>query len=371
VPAFYESFIGSRKRIMAQGFGTFQRTRRVPGRLGEPIVDPAGWEPEEIAHTDDWAYRLTNKDIAEITAAVTAVQRRGLAIVGMSAADFPLPNFAAVLADMRRELLDGRGFVYLRGLPVAEMTQEQAAIAYFGIGHHMGRPVSQNADGHLLGHVKDHGGKSIEDAHTRGYQTTAELGFHCDHCDYVGLLCLRTAKAGGASRLASAVTLYNRMLAQRPDLVAELARDFYFTRHGEVPPGEQPWYTQPVFSFERGYFSARGVSNYIRKAQGLPGVPLFTPAQEEAMALYRKMVGECAVDLDFEPGDIQFLHNHVMLHSRTAYEDWPEPGRKRHLMRLWLADDNGRPLPESVRKNFRGVQVAGFTPTVPFDVEAA
>jgi hypothetical protein len=356
---------------MTQEFGTFHHSRRVPGRLGEPIVDPAGWEPEDIARTSDWAYRLNDAEIAEIRDAVAVVQRRGVPIVAMTAADFPLPRFAAAIAAMRQELLEGRGFVYLRGLPVAEMSQEQVAIAYFGIGHHLGRPVSQNAQGHLLGHVKDYGNKSIDDPNTRGYQTTAELGFHVDHCDYVGLLCLRISKSGGASRLASAVTLYNRMLAQRPDLVAALFEDFYYTRHGEVPPGGKPWYTQPVFAFEQGYFSARGVSNYIRKAQGLPGVPPFTPQQEEAMALWRKTVAECAVDLDFEPGDIQFLHNHVMLHSRTAYEDWEEPSRKRHLMRLWLADDAGRPLPESVRQNFRGVMVAGFTPTVPFDVAAA
>lgn len=355
---------------MTQPFGTYRTAKRAPGRLGEPITDPAGWEPEDITRATDWAYELTADDKREIAAAVAAVQRRRLPIVAMTAADFPLPRFSAMIAEMRRELLDGRGFVYVRGLPVDSMSQEQAAIAYFGIGHHLGRPVSQNAQGHLVGHIKDHGGKSIEDAHTRGYQTTAELGFHVDHCDYVGLLCLRTAKSGGASRLSSSITLYNRMLALRPDLVAELFANFYFTRHGEVPPGGQPWYTQPVFAFERGCFSARGVSNYIRKAQGLPGVPPFTPAQEEAMALYRKTVAECAVDLDFRPGDIQFLHNHVMLHSRTAYEDWSEPGRKRHLLRLWLADDDGRPLPESVRRNFRGIRVAGMTPTVPLDVVA-
>ena len=356
---------------MAQSFGTFRQSHRLPGRLGEPIVDPAGWQPEDIARTSDWAYRLSSSEIGEITEAVAAVQRRGIQIVTMTAADFPLPRLAATIAEMRQELLEGRGFVYLRGLPVTAMSQEQAAIAYFGIGHHLGRPISQNAQGHLLGHVKDHGNKSIDDPHTRGYQTTAELGFHVDHCDYVGLLCLRTAKSGGASRVASSVTLYNRMLAQRPDLVEALCQDFYFTRHGEVPPGGQPWYTQPVFAFEQGYFSARGVSSYIRKAQGLPGVPPFTPAQREAMALYVKTVAECAVNLDFEPGDIQFLHNHVILHSRNAYEDWPQADRKRHLMRLWLADDAGRPLPESVRRNFRGVMVAGTTPVVPFDVEAA
>jgi hypothetical protein len=286
----------------------------------------------------------------------------------MTAVDFPLPRLAAVMGDVRRELLDGRGFVYLRGLPVADMTQEEAAIAYFGIGHHLGRPVSQNAAGHLLGHVKDYGGRGIDDLGTRGYQTTAELGFHADHCDYVGLLCLRTAKAGGASRFASSVTLYNRLLAARPDLVEVLCRDFYYSRAGEVPPGKEQWYTQPVFSFEQGYFSARGVSSYIFKAQKIPGVPPFTPLQQEAIALFRKTVAECAVDLEFRPGDIQLLHNHVVLHSRSAYEDWPDPARKRHLLRLWLRDENGRPLPPSVRENFVGIEVAGFRPTVPLDL---
>lgn len=342
--------------------------RREYARPGQPVIDPAAWEPGDIRANEDWAYRLSRADIDELLGAVAHFRRAGKPLVEMVAADFPLRTLSAVLADVRNELLDGRGFVYLRGLPVADLTQEEAAIAYFGIGHHIGRPVSQNADGHLLGHVKDYAGRSIEDLNTRGYQTTAELGFHCDHCDYVGLLCLHTAKSGGASRFASSVTLYNRLLATHPDLVEVLCRDFYYSRAGEIPPGKEPWYTQPVFSFEQGYFSARGVSSYIFKAQKIPGVPPFTPAQREAIALFRKTVAECAVDLAFEPGDIQLLHNHVVLHSRSAYEDWPEPARKRHLLRLWLRDSHGRPLPSTVRENFIGVEVAGFKPTVPLEL---
>lgn len=356
---------------MAKTFGTFHSARRVYSRPLEPLIDPAGWEPEEIQESNDWAYRLTDSDIDELFRAIANFKRSGAPMVRMTAADFPLPDLSVLLADIHRELLEGRGFSYVRGIPVSDMSLEDIAIAYFGLGHHLGKPVSQNAAGHLLGHVKDYTGGSIDDPHTRGYQTTAELGFHADHCDYVGLLCLNTAKKGGASRIASSVTLYNRMLAKRPDLVAELSKDFYWTRHGEVPPGKEPWYRQPVFCFENGYFSARGVSNYIRKAQGLPGVPPFTAAQEEAMALFCETVAKCSVDLDFESGDIQFLHNNVILHSRTAYEDWPEPSRKRHLMRLWLSDEMGRPLPRDVREHFVGVNVLGFTPKVPLDIAVA
>lgn len=351
-------------------FGTFRAALRIPARAGQPIIDPAGWEPDDLMATDDWIYRLTPGDVAEVQAAVDAVLARNVAPKDICREVFPLPRFAAILADVRRELQDGRGIVVLRGLPVADMGRERAARAFLGIGAHLGEAVSQNAYGHLLGHVRDFG-KSYDDPRFRGYQSNAALGFHCDHCDYVGLLCMQTSRSGGESRVASAVTLYNRMLAERPDLVAVLERDFYFTRHGEVPAGKPPWYTQPVFSFHDGYFSARGVSAYIRKAQGLPGVPPFTREQEEAMALYVATVETSAADIPFAVGDIQLLHNHVMLHSRRAFTDWPDTARRRHLYRLWIRDLQGRPLPDEVRENFQGVYVPGGRHQVVIDPEQA
>lgn len=350
-------------------FSTYRTTTRVPAEPMAPIDDPARWEPEDLTATDDWLYRFTVDDQVEILAAVETVQRSGTAIVNMTREDFPLPNLVEFMARVRQELLEGRGLVCLRGLPVADLGRERAAIAYFGIGCHLGVPISQNAYGHLLGHVRDFG-KSFDDPNIRGYRSRAALGFHADHCDYVGLMCMQTAKSGGESRVASAITLYNRMLELRPDLVRELTKDFYWTRHGEVPPGQQPWYTQPIFCFHDGYFSARGASGYIRKAQALPGVPPFTPAQTEAIALFQKTVDQCAADIPFEEGDIQFLHNHVILHSRRAFENWPD--RKRHLYRLWLKDDRGgRPVPAAITQSFSGVRVAGYLPKVEIDPEKA
>jgi hypothetical protein len=346
------------------------RGRRSHATPLEPLDDPAGWEPDDIKSSEDWAYTFTLSDISEIMDAVGLFLRSGKPLAEMTRDDFHLPRVSLVLQDARNELLEGRGFVYLRGLPVDSIAADDAAIAYFGLGQHIGRPVSQNAQGHILGHVKDYG-RSIDDLNSRGYQTTAELGFHADHSDYVGLLCLRTAKSGGASRFASSVTLYNRLLASRPDLVKVLCENFYYSRGGEVPPGLEPWYAQPAFSFHEGYFSARGLSSYVLKAQRLPGVPPFSEAQKEAIAVFRKTVSECAVDLEFRPGDIQLLHNHVVLHSRSAYEDWPEPHRKRHLLRLWLRDTNGRPLPDAVRENFSGVEVEGTKHCAPLDLISA
>jgi len=79
------------------------------------------------------------------------------------------------------------------------------------------------------------------------------------------------------------------------------------------------------------------------------------------------MVRDCAASIDFEQGDIQFLHNHVILHTRTAFEDWPEPERRRHLLRLWLRDDDGRPVVPLMRESFQGIHVAGFRPVMPLD----
>lgn len=352
-------------------FGTFRNARREPAAPLQPIIDPAGWEPDEFLAADDWTYSFTDEDIAEISGAVEAVRTHGIGLVGLGKENFPLPRLGALLKDVRSELLDGRGVTVLRGLPVAKMGREWSATAYMGLGVHIGRPNSQNAFGHLLGHVRDFG-RDYEDPNFRGYQSAATIGFHCDHSDFVGLLCMQPAKSGGESRVASAVTTYNRMVAERPDLVEILTGDFYFTRHGEIPPGKDPWKIQPIIGFAKGYFSARGASHYIMKAQTIPGVPKLTELQMEAIKYYRATVEECAVDLVFEQGDIQLLHNNVMQHSRRAFTDWPEPERKRHLYRLWLnAEKDARPLPDSLYANFQGIHVAGANPQVVIDPELA
>src|SRR5439155_26681195 len=143
--------------------------------------------------------------------------------------------------------------------------------------------------------------------------------FHTDACDYVGLLCLHPSKRGGESRIASSVTVYNRMLERRRDLVKVLTEDFYRSRSGEVSMGELPYFKQPIFSFTRGYFSATGVGAAIDKAQELPGVPKLTPSQKEAVEVYRQIVEKCALDIDFQRGDIQFINNLVILDTRRVY----------------------------------------------------
>lgn len=350
------------------GFRTFDKAARLPAKPLVPVVDPAVCA-DDLRDVARWSYRITGHDVDELLAGVASVRRNAVSIAAIRREDFPLGAFGEVLRDVRRELLDGRGIVMLQNFPV-DLDREAIAIAYLGLGTYLGRPISQNKDGHILGHVKDLGG-DYNDPNTRGYMTRAEMRFHTDPCDYVGLLCLQTSKSGGASRIASSVTIYNRMLERRPDLSRVLTEDFYRSRGGENNPGEALWFKQPIFSFTEGYFSCAGIGMAVEKAQGLPGVPPYTPAQEDAVRFYRETVEECALDIEFKSGDVQFLNNFVMLHTRREYEDWPEPSRKRHLLRLWLNDPAGRPIPREQREGrSSGIKIDGVDLVVPLDVEA-
>ena len=343
---------------------------RQPAEALKPAIDPAGWDAAEIGAGEDWVYRFAEHEIAEIMDAAAALEASGKDLVVTGRDDFALPRTGKALAAIYEELKGGKGLVQMRGLPVAEISRARAASVIWGIGSYFGMAMSQNADGHVLGHVLDLG-KDYNDPMVRGYQTKAAMTFHTDPCDMVALLCLNTAKSGGASRVVSSVTLYNEMLKRNPDFVADLCQDFFWSLHGEISPGGEPWYKMPVFTFDDGYFSARGASTHARKAQDLPGAEKWSALRNEAVALFQELTQELAADLPFEQGDLQILNSHVTLHSRRPYEDWAEIERKRHLFRLWIRNDDLRPLPRQVRHNLLGIEVDGFTPIAPLDATAA
>lgn len=314
-----------------------------------PIPGPSAWYGASLRDAPGrWIFELDPLERDEIAAATDAFERRGDALGGISPLSFPVPRLADRLRWLLNDqLLAGPGFAVLRGLSLAGLTLEQAAIAYLGVGAHLGSFRSQNAKGHLLGHVRDLG-LDIRDPTTRYYQTTRQLDYHTDSCDIVGLLCLRTSKAGGASRVVSSVTLYNEILARRPDLLPELFHPFPTDRRGEVPPGLLPWFDIPVFNWHGGLLTTIYSGQYIRSAQrNHPAARRLTDREHEALDLLDTLADDPALRLEmaFEPGDMQFLHNHQVLHSRTDFEDWPDPARKRHLLRLWLSPAAGRPLP--------------------------
>ena len=312
-----------------------------------PVTGPGAWYGPDLARRGDWLLQLDATEIAEIDAAIATFRASGAAMQDISPQNFPLPALGLRLKSLLRELLEGRGFFMLRGLPVERYGLESAAIAYLGIGRHFGSLRSSNARGHLLGHVKDVGA-DIKDGNTRFYQTNRRLEYHTDSADLVGLLCLQTAKAGGESFIASSMTVYNEILKRRPDLLAAAFLPFPTDRRGEVPAGMKPWFEIPIFNWHAGFLSGIYLRHYIEEAQRrFPEAPRLTADQYAVMDLIDQLVNDPAIHLQmaFLPGDMQFLHNHQILHSRNDFENWPEPERHRHLLRLWMAPPEARPLP--------------------------
>lgn len=323
-------------------------TRREKAVAMQPVVDPAGWSKEELSLDKSWKYELTAQQIAELDRAVAEVEKRGLAIADIKGQDFPLPTLSPALEKLNNVLIEGVGLVLIRGVPVFRYSRLQSAIAYWLVGTYFGVPVSQNGKGHILGHVQDLGAKTLANPSHRGYQTAERLPFHSDSCDVVGLLCLHPSKSGGESIVVSSIHIYNEMLKARSDLAAELAQPIYRDRRGEIPEGAQPYFQLPVFNFEHGYLTINWQGGYIRSAQRFDELPRHSAKLVEAIDLFAKMARDLCTHMDFRQGDIQLLHNHVTVHSRTEYVDYDEPKKKRHLLRLWLATPNGRPLPKAM-----------------------
>lgn len=324
----------------------------------------------------DWIEEISTDQIREVEAAVQELEQSDVEIEKITAEEVPLPMLGLRLKHVLDEVLNGRGFVLIRRLPVERWTKRQAAIAFLIIGAHLGNLRMQNAAGHLLGHVRDLG-RSSDDPNTRIYQTRERQTFHTDSCDVVGLLCLQTAKSGGLSSLVSSTTIFNEMRRRRPDLLKVLLQPIETDRRGEVPEGGKPYFNIPVFNYHDGLVSAIYQRQYIESARRFPGVAPLTPPYIEALNLFDELANDPRLNLmmELQPGDIQLVHNHTILHDRTAFEDYPEPERKRHLLRLWLAPPNARPLPEVFAERFGsitpgdrgGVVVPGSKPTIPFE----
>jgi len=328
--------------------------------LTTAVNDASAWRGRDFAGDESWIVRLSDAAIAEIEAALRSAQRRGISIETVTRDSFPLPTLAELLAEVRRELEYGRGFVLLRDIPVERYSDEEAGLLYRGIGAHIGNAVSQNAKGDLLGHVFDRGYADYRGrSDIRGYQTRAELEFHTDIVDIVGLLCLRTAEEGGQSLIVSSTTIHNEMLAREPLLLGLLYGNFLFDRRGEEVGSEKPYFVSPIYHYYQGCLSCRpAIIEYIHSAQEKTGIAL-SPAQCEALAAFVRHAAreDLQLRMDLLPGDIQLLNNSVVLHSRTAYRDHPEAHRKRHLLRLWLNVENGRPVDPAAFPYRSGVPV--------------
>lgn len=327
--------------------------------IPERMTGPSAWVGADLVKDESaWLHHLSSEEIADLENAARHYLSLRRDVGEITASDFPLGSFAIHLRVLQDRLLRGHGFEVLRGLPVAGYSQEFAATVFCGIGAHLGRARSQNAAGHILGHVRDLG-MSSKDPNTRIYQTAERQTFHTDSADVVGLLCIREAMEGGRSLLVSAETIYNRMRALRPDLLGKLFDPMATDRRGEVPEGAKPWMEIPPLSWHAGRLTVFYQRQYIDSAQRFEEAMRLTPEHVEALDLFDALANdpELHLGMQLQPGDMQFVYNHSQLHDRTAFVDWPEPGKKRHLLRLWLSVPGDRPLPECFRQRYGSIEI--------------
>jgi len=317
------------------------------------LTTSPAWVGSELAGSTDWILPVSAAAIAEWDAALAGLARRGLAWPNFGRDDFPVPTFARELDAVLDELENGRGVVLLRGIPVERYTEHELKNLYWGLGSHLGHIRYQNARGELIGEVRDeivrYEGPAADAVLGRSSRSKARssgpLRFHTDRCDVVSLLVVRTARAGGLSKVVSAVSVAAAIRERRPDLHALLYADYWRSRQGEEVGGEREVYALPIFAEHAGKFTTQYSRTFVEAAQKLPDVPRLSAAQDEALDLHAAVCEELCFAMEFRPGDLQLLNNHVVYHARTAFEDTPGVDNDRLLLRLWLAPRNSRALP--------------------------
>lgn len=311
---------------------------------GAPSVlagGPSSWTRADVSDEARWTERLDRAALVELRH--LASEWRGRPLRELSASQLPASGPLADASRRVRDALDvGLGFVLVRGVEVEGLSPQELELRYAILGLYLGTPVPQNMKGELLTHVRDTGADPALSS-TRLYTTRAEQEFHTDGADIIGLLCRRTSRVGGLSRIVSSGAIVAEIQRSRPDLYPVLFRDFPW-HYQEAGMPEPLWFARPICS-ARAATSAGARLNtffipwYIRRSQEVPSAPRLTAAQHEVLELLVTLANDPRfyLDMAFQPGDIQWLKNAAIFHKRTEYEDFAEPERKRHLLRLWLS----------------------------------
>ncbi|MFD0689983.1 TauD/TfdA family dioxygenase [Actinomadura fibrosa] len=313
----------------------------------ERITGAGAWVGADVRE-EDWLVELGPAERGELLDAVRGIPV-GRALPDVTAADFPLPVLGPRLKELTRDLEFGRGFAVLRGIPL-DLSPAETRLLYWGIVAHMGTAVSQNGRGELISHVTDYGKGDLSANAVRIYETSEVVPFHTDSSDITGLLCLCDAESGGASILASSMTIHNELLEHHRELLGIYYAGFVYDRRAEEETGEAPYYRNPVYGFFDGQLSCRYyVRHYIESAQDKTGIAL-SEVERLALDRFEEIAGQerNQVTMYLRPGDLQFVNNNITVHARTGYRD--APGRHRDLLRIWFNTQYARTMPDGFAK---------------------
>lgn len=328
-------------------------TAHSPLTAHPPVTSAAAWRGDQLSQSQAWIYTLSQAQILELETLGTRFVEADPDLRFVQASDYPLVACAEAVREWGRDVDQGRGFNLVRGLRTHLYSDALSAAIYYVLGLHMGDPIRQNELGDLIDNVYATSNKTMDDPTALSSKVRDKLVYHSDSSDVVALMCLRPAKSGGLSCLVSGAEIYNEILRRRPDLAPLLLEPFHWDwrRQDHTSPANS--YTSPIVSMVDGVFSMYAGSLYILTAQDYPEVPRITPEQVEVLNLFDAITDEpgMAIEMDFRPGDIQWLSNYAALHARTIYDDYAEPQRSRHLLRLWLSRKGDRPVVPGFGKN--------------------
>ncbi len=335
--------------------------------IPEPSEVPSGWSAHTVGN--EWRWALSSDQIDELVRAAEAVDASDPAVVaGLHHSPPPLPGLTDQLDQMTTNLLNGQGFELVSGVPVDEIGASQATACMLVVSAHLGSLRRQNANGDLVGHVRNVGLAST-DPNVRVYQTSERQTFHTDSTDVVGLLALSKAAEGGQSLVISANAVYHAMVDRHGDLVNELFAPVATDRRGETPSGSDPWFTIPVFTWWDNRLTVRYQRQYIDSAERFDRAPRLSTRQVEALDAFDDVCNDRSLQarMELEVGDMQFVHNHSILHDRTAFVDNPE--RPRHLIRTWMSVTGDRHLHPVFAQRFGTITPGNrggiLTPPIP------
>jgi hypothetical protein len=315
------------------------------------LIDGASvWMRREI-RPEEYRIDLSAACLDEIRRAADDIRAYPLPTILRAPGDFAMPACRREMARVRQMLDDGRRFAIVDRLPMAELEAAEATAIYWLLSSMVSRPVAQKLDGTMIYDVLDTGQQALPGSGIRPDKTNSEIRFHNDNAynetppDYVGLLCLRQAQSGGHSRAISFHTVHNALLARYRNQLPRLYRPFWFDRQREYHPGESPIFSAPVFE-DGAELRARFSVHQITGGYALSGEAVDGEGEAAIGAMLEIFDDDgLSIDFDLEPGQVQFVHNRALGHSRTGFVDDPDPGRKRHLVRLWMRDHGRRAYP--------------------------
>jgi len=343
-------------------------------QLPRPWQGRMVWDGRELQSNKDWVFELTENEIQELQEAISSSLASAKPLKDQSYLDFKFDKLSKRLCELSKEINRGRGFTLIRGLSNTNWEDDELTRAYWLIGSFMGAAVPQNARADLLGHVIDL--RQDDPTTVRQYQTNAAQPFHSDSCDVVGLLCLRQAKRGGESAIASSATIHNQLLENNPDALHTLYGEFLCDRYGEIPEGKNAYYPVHVFNNIANSLICCGMDPDIRLAPRLAGVSDLTNKQLSALDAFQQTAKETALNMVLQRGDIQLVNNLTVVHARNSFEDHLELEQRRYLLRLWLSLPTGRELPKFLSERWGsiavgsirgGIRVPGVQPEVNFN----